>query len=120
MALALILFDGGLRTSLDSVRRVWRPALALSTIGVLLTSLITGLAAAWVLGLPLPETISRREAGRSLGMLLAEAQPLAESPAEVVRRIGALRLESSPDGEHGVVSLAAADPDARRRAIPGS
>ena len=53
VALALILFDGGLRTSLEAVRRVWRPALALSTIGVLLTSLITGLAAAWVLRIPL-------------------------------------------------------------------
>ena len=55
VALALILFDGGLRTSLAAVRRVWRPALALSTIGVLLTSLLTGLAAAWVLKLPLLE-----------------------------------------------------------------
>lgn len=53
VALAVILFDGGLRTPLQAVRRVWKPALALSTIGVLITSLITGLAAAWVLGLPL-------------------------------------------------------------------
>ncbi|MCP9841989.1 potassium/proton antiporter [Synechococcus sp. J7-Johnson] len=53
VALALILFDGGLRTSLTSVQRVWRPALSLSTIGVLLTSLITGLAAAWALKMPL-------------------------------------------------------------------
>ena len=53
VALALILFDGGLRTSLAAVRLVWKPALALSTIGVLLTSLLTGLAAAWVLGIPL-------------------------------------------------------------------
>lgn len=53
VALALILFDGGLRTSLASVRLVWRPALALSTVGVLLTSLLTGLAAAWVLQMPL-------------------------------------------------------------------
>ncbi|MBE9154004.1 potassium/proton antiporter [Cyanobium sp. LEGE 06113] len=52
VALALILFDGGLRTSLASVRRVWRPALALSTLGVLLTSVLTGVAAAWVLKLP--------------------------------------------------------------------
>lgn len=52
VALALILFDGGLRTSLAAVQRVWRPALALSTLGVLLTSLLTGLAAAWVLNLP--------------------------------------------------------------------
>ncbi|WP_228007311.1 potassium/proton antiporter [Cyanobium sp. LEGE 06143] len=53
VALALILFDGGLRTSLASVRRVWRPALALSTLGVLLTSVLTGVAAAWVLKLPI-------------------------------------------------------------------
>ncbi|MCP9860263.1 MULTISPECIES: potassium/proton antiporter [unclassified Cyanobium] len=53
VALALILFDGGLRTSITSVQKVWKPALALSTIGVLITSLITGLAAAWVLKLPL-------------------------------------------------------------------
>jgi len=53
VALVLILFDGGLRTSLDAVQRVWRPAMALSTIGVLITSLLTGLAAAWVLKLPL-------------------------------------------------------------------
>jgi hypothetical protein len=53
LALALILFDGGLRTSLDLVRQVWKPALALSTLGVLFTSLITGLAAAWVLRIPL-------------------------------------------------------------------
>jgi potassium/hydrogen antiporter len=53
VALALILFDGGLRTSLDAVRLCWRPALSLATLGVLLTSLLTGLAASWVLGLPL-------------------------------------------------------------------
>jgi len=52
-ALALILFDGGLRTSLGSVRSAWRPALSLSTVGVLLTSALTGLAAAWVLDVPL-------------------------------------------------------------------
>lgn len=53
LALALILFDGGLRTSLGSVHSGWRPALSLATVGVLLTSLLTGLAAAWVLGVPL-------------------------------------------------------------------
>ena len=52
-ALALILFDGGLRTSLGSVRSAWRPALSLSTLGVLLTSALTGLAAGWILDVPI-------------------------------------------------------------------
>jgi len=53
VALALILFDGGLRTSLRSVHSAWRPALSLSTVGVLLTSVLTGFAAAWVLDMPM-------------------------------------------------------------------
>lgn len=53
MALALILFDGGMRTSLDVVRRVWKPAGLLATVGVLVTSIVTGAAAAWILGIPL-------------------------------------------------------------------
>ncbi|MEX2472513.1 MAG: cation:proton antiporter, partial [Gemmatimonadota bacterium] len=53
VALLLILFDGGLRTPLESVRLAWRPALGLSTLGVLLTAGLTGLFASWLLGVPL-------------------------------------------------------------------
>ncbi|HEX7070901.1 MAG TPA: potassium/proton antiporter [Rhodothermales bacterium] len=53
VALALILFDGGLRTSLEAVRSTWRPALSLATIGVVLTAVFTGLAAAYVLDVPM-------------------------------------------------------------------
>ena len=53
VALALILFDGGLRTSLRSVHVAWPAALSLSTLGVVLTSLLTGFAAAWVLDIPI-------------------------------------------------------------------
>lgn len=50
VALVLILFDGGLGTSLEAVRQVWKPALALATIGVLVTAVLTAAAAMWVLG----------------------------------------------------------------------
>lgn len=49
VALCLILFDGGLRTPYHSVRAAWKPAAVLATAGVLVTAVITGLAAAWIL-----------------------------------------------------------------------
>jgi potassium/hydrogen antiporter len=55
LALVFILFDGGLSTSLASVRLAWRPALSLATVGVLVTSAATGAVASWLLGLPLLE-----------------------------------------------------------------
>lgn len=53
LALALILFDGGLQTPFSSIRLVWKPASALATVGVLVTAIVTGLAAAYILDLPL-------------------------------------------------------------------
>ncbi|HEQ1857493.1 TPA: potassium/proton antiporter [Providencia alcalifaciens] len=55
LALALILFDGGLQTSVKSIKLVWKPAFTLATFGVLITAGITGLAAAYILGIPLLE-----------------------------------------------------------------
>ncbi|MDO6562823.1 potassium/proton antiporter [Amphritea sp. 1_MG-2023] len=54
LALAIILFDGGLQTSLSSIKLVWKPASALATIGVAITAGITGAAAAYILNLSLP------------------------------------------------------------------
>lgn len=53
VALAVILFDGGLQTRLPALRAAWRPAAMLATFGVVVTALVTGLAASAVLGIPL-------------------------------------------------------------------
>ncbi|GGC79668.1 potassium/proton antiporter [Chelatococcus reniformis] len=53
LALAVILFDGGLRTRVAELRGAVAPAVALATFGVLVTSLLTGLAAMAMLGLDL-------------------------------------------------------------------
>jgi cell volume regulation protein A len=50
IALAIILFDGGLRTSPRDFRSYWAPASVLASIGVVITAAITGAAAKWLLG----------------------------------------------------------------------
>lgn len=52
LALAMILFDGGLQTSFSSIKLVWKPASFLATFGVAITAGITGYAAAFILGVP--------------------------------------------------------------------
>ncbi|ATH76230.1 potassium/proton antiporter [Halomonas sp. C22] len=55
LALAIILFDGGLQTPTSSIKAVWKPASLLATVGVLVTAMLTGAAAAYILDLPLLE-----------------------------------------------------------------
>jgi cell volume regulation protein A len=57
VALALILFDGGLRTRFQNIRAVLAPSIVLATIGVLLTAAITAPAAKLVLDLNWAEAL---------------------------------------------------------------
>ena len=45
VSLAIVLFDGGLRTGIDTLRTASWPALLLATVGVAITAAVTGLAA---------------------------------------------------------------------------
>jgi cell volume regulation protein A len=51
IALALILFEGGLAAGLQEIRPVLGSALSLALLGTLVTAVVTGLAASWLLGL---------------------------------------------------------------------
>jgi potassium/hydrogen antiporter len=57
VALALILFDGGLRTRFQNIRSVLAPSIVLATIGVLLTALITAPVAKFALDLNWTEAL---------------------------------------------------------------
>jgi len=57
LALALILFDGGLKTRFQSIRAVLAPSIVLATFGVLLTALITAPVAKYALGIGWPEAL---------------------------------------------------------------
>jgi len=94
VALAIILFDGGLRTSRDTLRLAAGPAVTLATLGVLLTTGMAGLIAAPVLGLSLVE-------GFLLGAIVGSTDAAAVFPLlnrrsnAIERRVGAtLEVES--------------------------
>lgn len=50
-SLAIVLFDGGLHTSLDTLKSASWPALILATVGVVVTASFTAVGARWLFGL---------------------------------------------------------------------
>ena len=89
IALAIILFDGGLRTRWKTFREVGASAVVLATLGVLVTAAITGVAARylltvdWLEGLLVGAIVASTDAAAVFLLLSARAMRLRE-------RLGAL------------------------------
>ena len=81
VALAFILFAGGLGTDLRSIRAVVWQGLSLATVGVLLTASLAGLFSAWVLHIPWTE-------GLLLGAIISSTDAAAVFSVLRSQRIG--------------------------------
>jgi cell volume regulation protein A len=102
VALALILFDGGLKTRFQSIQAVLTPSIVLATLGVLLTALITAPVARYALDLNWTEALLAGAVIASTDaaavFLLVHAQGLRLRP-----RVGAtLEVESGTNDPFAV------------------
>ncbi|WP_433750134.1 potassium/proton antiporter [Falsibacillus pallidus] len=57
LALIVILFEGGFKTKSSHIKKVYKPALSLATLGVIGTTAVIGTAAKYILGLNWPESM---------------------------------------------------------------
>jgi cell volume regulation protein A len=93
IALALILFEGGLAAGWREIRPVLPPAVGLAVPGTMVTAIVAGLVAAWVLGLSTLE-------GLLLGSILCSTDGAAVF--SLLRGSGLRRrLERTLEGEAG-------------------
>ncbi len=116
LALALILFDGGLRTPFTAVRAAWKPSLVLATVGVVITAVVTGLAASWILGLSplqgmlLGSVVSSTDAAAVFSVLrsggiglpkrlsaILEIESGSNDPMAIFLTIGCIELLAQPE-----------------------
>src|SRR5829696_2950169 len=122
VALALILFEGGLTAGFEEIRPVLRASLSLAILGTLGTCVICGFAAAWLFDLPtldgmllgaiisstdgaaifalLRESTLRRRLARTL-----EGEAGFNDPVAVLLVVGFIEWIQQPD--YGVLDLAA-------------
>jgi potassium/hydrogen antiporter len=93
IALALILFEGGLTAGWGEIRPVLRPAIGLALPGTLITAVVTGFAASWLFGFSTLE-------GLLLGSIVSSTDGAAVF--SLLRGAGLRRrLERTLEGEAG-------------------
>ena len=114
VALALILFEGGLTAGWSEIRPVFWPALSLATVGTLITAGVVGVAAAWLLDLPLlyglllGSIVSTTDSAAIFSVLrgsnlkrriarLLEAESGLNDPVAILLVIGFIEWISQPD-----------------------
>ena len=118
VALAFILFAGGISTSWSEVRPVFNQGTALATFGVLITALIAGVTATWALDLPIEvglligAIVSSTDAAAVFAVLRSRSislhgrlRPLLElesgsnDPMAVFLTIGLLEIVTNPSSD---------------------
>jgi potassium/hydrogen antiporter len=121
VALALILFEGGLTAGFEEIRPVLRPALGLALVGTFVTAGITGLAAIWLFdlstleGLLLGAIISSTDGAAIFSLLRGSTlrRPLARTlegeaglndPVAVLLVVGFIEWIKEPD--YGAADMA--------------
>ncbi|HEX6105373.1 MAG TPA: potassium/proton antiporter, partial [Gemmatimonadales bacterium] len=102
LALALILFDGGLNTPIEAIRRVWAPAGVLASLGVILVGGLVAIPARlwgleWPEALVLGAIVSSTDAAATFAVLRA-------SGLQLKRRVAAtLEVESGVNDPAAVI-----------------
>lgn len=117
VALALILFDGGLNTPIGAIRQSWAPASVLATAGVVLTAGLTAMAArllgmTWTHAVLLGAVVSSTDAAAVFAVLRG-------SRLRLTRRVGTtLELESGVNDPVAVILTVAVTDAALTGAAP--
>ncbi len=92
VALCIILFSGGMDTKIADIKPVIAPGIVLATLGVLLTAMLTGFAAWWILG----ETMPSAGIGLLTAMLMASTMSSTDSASVFsILRAKSLHLENN-------------------------